>query len=134
MVFIAPVTDNEGPGKDSHTGLPLVPEGGVECLGHAFFYLSFNVIHAAPPATFVRSFQEFPPYAPASRPRDNVEVFDAGEVGAEGDAGPEGQDEDADHPAVRAGSEHLDVAGFDGASHLSGEVVRYGFAVPEPSF
>jgi len=91
-------------------------------------------MHATFSATFVRSFQECRSDAPASGFRANVEVFDAGEVTAEGDVGTEGEDEDAHHPPTKARGQHLDISGLDGVLQLPDEVIRYGFVFPKPFF
>jgi hypothetical protein len=60
-----------------------------------------------------------------------IEVFDAGEGGARGDAEPVGKHSDTDEPSPHPGCEHLELSSLDGSSELPDERERYGFAFPQ---
>jgi len=76
--------------------------------------------------------QEGSSYAPSSGLGVHVEVFDAGEGGAQSDVRVEGQDEDPHHPAFEAGRQELEVAGLDVAAEFGDKRLRDSFSVPEP--
>jgi hypothetical protein len=72
--------------------------------------------------------------ASPSRVRPDVEVLDAGEQPCSGDAETVSEDGDADHAPLRAGRQHLQLAGLRGLVKHPCKIVGHGFASSEGVF
>ena len=78
----------------------------------------------------MRRFEQGAADALASGFRAHVEVFDAGEEPARGDAEAVGEDDYTQHLVLRPGGKYLHVSCRDGLSQAVGEILWHGITIP----